>query len=596
MVEARPETPELRGAASWEDLPQWRSRILQSVLTACAVGGVVAYVPSVWLAVRTGLWPVVVADTIGYALIVALALWRRGPHGVRTSGLLAIGYFLGVLLLVLLGPYGAGYLWLFVVPVLAGVLVGFRASLWASFLNALTLLVIGLLLARGQVSWSHIYSPVTFTVIAANFVLLNTLIAACLGTLLRGLESSIERLGAEVIERRRAEAERESLARELLQARKMESLGTLAGGIAHDFNNILQALFGYAEMVRTRVEPGSRARLHIESVIAAADRGRDLVARILSFSRQTEPDLRPLDLAEAARETLHLLRATLPSTIALRLEDPGQEVVVNADSTQLQQVLMNLCTNAAHALREAGGELTVEVAVLDLTAAESARRGVAGPHCARLTVADTGPGIDPAVLDRIFEPYFTTRRGGRGSGLGLAVVHGIVRSHGGAIEVTSALGQGTRFDVFFPRLLGPAVARRPSEPLVPAVRRARILLVDDEPSIVEITCEVLESLGYDALGISDPKEALALLGRDPSRFDLVITDLTMPGMSGDALAARMLELRPGLPIVLVTGYREAMTREKVRSLGIRELALKPLDMAELGRVVRLALLPLAETR
>jgi signal transduction histidine kinase/ActR/RegA family two-component response regulator len=589
MPEARPEAT--------EDLPLWRARILQSVLTACAFGGLVAYVPSVWLSLRTGLLAVAVADTLAYGLVVALALWRRGPHKARTSALLAIGYLLGVLLLAVIGPYGAGYLWLFVVPVLAGVLLGFRASLYASVLNAVTLSVVGLLVARGDLTWSGDYSPVTFAVIAVNFVLLNTLTAACLGTLLRGLERSIERLGAEVVERRRAEAERESLARELLQARKMESIGTLAGGIAHDFNNILQALMGYAEMVRTRVEPDSRARLHIDSVLVAAERGRDLVARILSFSRQSEPDLRPLDLAEAARETLHLLRATMPSTIDLRFEEPDRDVVVSADSTQLQQVLMNLCTNAAHALRRGGGRLTVSVAAIDLDPADAARHGLVSPHCARLVVEDTGPGIDPAALDRIFEPYFTTRRGGRGSGLGLAVVHGIVKSHGGAVEVMSTLGQGTRFDVFLPRLEGRAVVPRSlSAAPVLAVTRASILLVDDEPSIVDIICEALKSLGYEAHGVTDSTEALALFARDPARFDLVITDLTMPGMGGDVLAARILKLRPDLPIVLVTGYREAMTREKVRALGIRELALKPLDIAELGRVVQLALRPVEETR
>jgi signal transduction histidine kinase len=581
-VEAGPANPALPGAPG-DELARWRARILQSVLTACASGGLLAYVPSVWLSIHSGLFTIAVVDSIAYALILALARWRSGPHEVRTWALLIIGYTLGLLLLVLLGPSGAGYLWLFVVPVLAGVLLGLRASLYTSALNAITLAGVGILVARGDLAWSSTYSAVTFGVVAVNFALLNTLTAACLGTLLRGLETTIESLEAEVIERRRVEAERESLARELLQARKMEALGTLAGGIAHDFNNILQALFGYAEMVKKRIEPASPVRSHIESVIAAAERGRALVARILSFSRQAEPDLQPLDLVEAAREAVHLLRATLPSTIDLVFEPPPQEIAVSADTTQIQQVLMNLCTNAAHALREGGGRLTVSVGAVD-------------PLRALLTVADTGPGIDPTVLDRIFEPYFTTRRGGRGSGLGLAVVHGIVKSHGATIEVTSALGQGTRFDVHFPRLLDQAIVKKaaPAIPLA-AVRRASILLVDDEQAIVEITCEVLESLGYDAFGVSDPEEALALFRRDPARFDLVITDLTMPRLGGDALATQMLGLRPDLPVVLVTGYREAMTREKVRSLGIRELALKPLDMAELGRVVHLALLPASKT-
>jgi signal transduction histidine kinase/CheY-like chemotaxis protein len=596
MAESPRGTPDPPLVAVAEDLSSWRARILQSLLTSCALGGAVACVPSVWLLLRGGLLAVAVINTLAYAMVVALALWRGGRREVRASVFLALGQLVGVLLLVEVGPAGAGYLWLFSVPLIAGVLLGFRVSLYASGLNAVTLAAIGVLVARGDIAWSGTFSLASFAVIAVNFVLLNTLTAASLATLLRGLETSLDRLGAEVIERRRAEAERESLARELLQARKMEALGTLAGGIAHDFNNILQALFGYAEMVRAAVEPESRARRHIDSVLAAAGRGRDLVARILSFSRQSEPLLRPLDLVQAAQEALHLLRATMPPTIDLRFEAPDRDVVVRADATQLQQVLMNLGTNAAHALSEAGGRLTVAVAAEDLTPAESDRRGIA-QRCARVTFEDTGPGIDQEILDRIFEPYFTTRRGGRGSGLGLAVVHGIVKSFGGTIEVTSKLGTGTRFDVLFPRCEDEQVATRPPDAVpILASGRARVLLVDDEVSIVEITCEVLGRLGYDALGMTDPEEALALFLRDPHRFDLVITDLTMPRLGGDVLATRMLELRPDLPIVLLTGYQEAMTRERVRSLGIRELALKPLDIVELGRVVHQALLPPSKTR
>ena len=558
----------------------WRRRILDGLLATLAVAAFVAYVPGLWLSVVNGLTAIAALDTVAYALVVLLAVWRRGPFAFRAWATLAVGYTLGATLLVVLGPFGAGYLWLFAVPVMAGGLLGIRAGVLATLLNLVTLAVVGGAAASGALPWSHTFTTAGFAVIAASFATLNALTAVCIGAIVRGLESTVGRLAAEIEERRAAESARAALEKELLQARKLEAIGTLAGGIAHDFNNILQALLGHAAMARVRIEPGSPAARHLEGVVTAAERARDVVSGMLSFSRRSEPVVRPVDLAAAVQEDLGLIRASIPATIHIRF-DPGPErVVVEADRVQLQQVLMNLCTNAAHAMREAGGRLTVAV---------SAEGG-----SARLRVEDTGPGVPPELQDRIFEPYFTTRPQGEGTGLGLAVVHGIVASHGGSVAVENAPEKGARFDVRLP-LTNRLPAADVAVPGPDATGRggARVLLVDDEPSLVEVGCDVLEHLGYRPRGCSDPLEALALVEADPAAFDLVVTDLTMPGLTGDHLAARLVAIRPDLPIVLATGFEAALTPEAARRAGIRALVRKPLDLKGLAQVVAEALGPSA---
>ena len=557
----------------------WRHRILDGLLATLAVAAFVAYVPGVWLSVVNGLTAIAVLDTVAYAFVVFLAVWRRGPFAFRAWATLAVGYALGAALLVVLGPFGAGYLWLFAVPVMAGGLLGIRAGVLATLLNLATLALVGAAAASGALPWSRSFAPAGFAVIAASFVTLNAVTAVCIGAIVRGLESTVGRLAAEIEERRAAEGARAALEKELLQARKLEAVGTLAGGIAHDFNNILQALLGHAAMARVRIDPGSPAARHLEGVVTAAERARDVVSGMLSFSRRSEPAVRAIDLAAAVQEDLGLIRASIPATIHIRFDPGPDRVVVEADPVQLQQVLLNLCTNAAQAMKETGGRLLVAVAVED--------------GAARLRVQDTGPGIPPELLDRIFEPYFTTRPHGGGTGLGLAIVHGIVASHGGTVAVQSEPGQGARFDIRLPlsTRLPAAADGAASGPAAAGRGGARVLLVDDEPSLVEVGCDVLEHLGYRPRGCCDPLEALALVEADPSAFDLVVTDLTMPGLTGDQLAARLVAIRPDLPIVLATGFEAALTPEAARRVGIRALVRKPLDLKGLAQVVAEALGP-----
>jgi PAS domain S-box-containing protein len=385
----------------------------------------------------------------------------------------------------------------------------------------------------------------------------------------------------DIRETRRLEAE-------LRQSQKMEAIGTLAGGIAHDFNNILSAIMGFADLARMRIEDPEKVSGYLERILEATRRARDLVRQILAFTRQSEQALAPTAIGPLVKETLGLLRATFPAHIRIesRVEpDPGS---ANADPTQIHQVLMNLCTNARQAMgEERSGTLTV--------ALEAVHAGPEGPAEApelapgeylRLTVADTGPGIDPTIRHRIFDPYFTTKGPGEGTGLGLSVVHGIVRRHGGDIRVMDRPGGGTVFRVYLPRI--PAEDRRDRNGRADAPARGaeRILIVDDEPSLAAVGREILGAAGYRVAALTDSREALRVFERAPERFDLVLTDMTMPGMSGAELARRILRVRPEMPIFLCTGFSGAMTPERAEAMGIRAFFMKPLDYAAVAETIR----------
>jgi PAS domain S-box-containing protein len=390
----------------------------------------------------------------------------------------------------------------------------------------------------------------------------------------------------DITERKQAEEDRTRVEAQLRQAQKMEALGTLAGGIAHDFNNILGIIVGYSEMAQMDASDGSRVREDLQEVLKATHRAKDLVQQILAFSRRGEQERKSVQVGLIVKEVLKMLRASLPSTVEIKM-DVTSRAVVFADPTQVHQVLMNLCTNAAHAMRDHGGVL--EVSLTDVLTPESISRHsdlLPGPYV-KLTVKDTGQGIDPLVLDRIFDPFFTTKEKGVGTGLGLSVVHGIVKSHGGALEVESHLGEGAAFQVFFPameRAPGPQICQR-----VPLPRgRERVLLVDDEPALALVTKQMLENLGYGVDYRTNGLEALDAFRhqRKEKAFDLVITDMTMPHLTGDDLARELLRLQPNLPIILCTGFSEKMDAEKAKSLGIQTFLMKPVVLRELAETVR----------
>ncbi|MEW6499987.1 MAG: response regulator [Thermodesulfobacteriota bacterium] len=382
--------------------------------------------------------------------------------------------------------------------------------------------------------------------------------------------------------------EQKQLAVQLQQAQKMQAIGTLAGGIAHDFNNILGAVLGYTDLALLEIpEENQVLRERLEAVLHAGMRAKGLVGQILAFSRQSETRRDPLEIGPIVKEALKLLRASLPATIEIRQEIGRSPAVVLADPVQLHQVLMNLCTNASHAMRQEGGTLTVRLDEVAMGADLAQRHPDLKPGSyIRLTVRDTGHGIEPSVMARIFEPFFTTKEVGEGTGMGLAVVHGIVKEHGGAIEVSSEAGEGTSFAVYFPRyeLAPPEV---PAVPELPLPRGSeRVLFVDDEPVLARLGEVMLGRLGYRVAAFTSSVEALQALKKQPSGCDLVVTDLTMPRMTGLELTKRIRALRPELPVLLCTGYSEAAVEEAAKAIGIDHCLRKPLVLRELAMAVR----------
>ena len=384
--------------------------------------------------------------------------------------------------------------------------------------------------------------------------------------------------------------EKEEMEKRLGQAQKMEAIGTLAGGIAHDFNNILTPIIIHAEMALEDIPAKKTAlRFSLEEVLKAAERAKDLVQQILAFSRQTEGKQVVLNVAPVVKEALKLLRASVPTTIEIRRNIKTEPWSILADPTQIHQILMNLCTNAAHAMREKGGVLEIGIAneSLDSEAAAGIPGLTPGSYL-MLSVGDTGHGMTPEVMERIFEPYFTTKGKGEGTGLGLAVVHGIVASLGGAVAVESEPGKGSRVRVYFPM-----VDRKP----LPAVQSTaslprgteHILLVDDEQSMVDAMRPMLEHLGYRVTAGTSSVEALEVFRADPSGFDLLLTDQTMPALTGIELAREILSIKPGIPILLCSGFSDLVDEEKATAAGIRGYIMKPIVMREMAAMIRRAL-------
>jgi PAS domain S-box-containing protein len=369
----------------------------------------------------------------------------------------------------------------------------------------------------------------------------------------------------------------------LLRSQRLEALGTLAGGIAHDFNNVLLPIMGYTELLRREVPAGSRQAAWLQVIAEASQRARDLVARILLFTRQSESRHVPMRLEPVIQEVLGLLRSTVPATIHLRAEVDSDEWILG-DPAQMHQVLMNLCVNAVQAMPE-GGELTLAVDVTELSGFECyLGQELTGRHL-RLKVADTGVGMDPETLSHIFEPFFTTKAVGQGTGLGLSTVFGIVRAHAGALRVQSAPGAGSTFELYFPVTSAPAATERPHrERSAPGTER--VLVVDDEPAIAELTQAVLDNLGYRVTALTSSLEALARLAADPGAFDAVVTDQTMPGLTGEALAERLRSLNPSVPIVLCTGLGSEGLHGAVSTGVITAVVHKPYRPSELAALLR----------
>jgi nitrogen-specific signal transduction histidine kinase/CheY-like chemotaxis protein len=373
---------------------------------------------------------------------------------------------------------------------------------------------------------------------------------------------------------------------QLRQAQKMEAIGTLAGGIAHDFNNILAAILGFTEMAAEDVADRPEVQRSLQNVLKSAMRARELVKQILIFSRKTNYARSPVSLSPLVKETVQLLRAPIPTTIEIKLTARTSSDTVLAAPVEIQQILMNLATNASLAIQETGGTLEISLTDIDFKPDSPVLGADVMPgEYAQLVVKDTGIGMSPQVMSRVFEPFFTTREVGKGTGMGLAVVYGIVKDLQGTITVESEPGVGSTF-----RVLIPKVKSEEKEEQVPIAHatggKEHILFIDDEEMLAEWGEAALERLGYRVTVFTSSTEALKAFSADPSQFDLVITDHAMPHMAGSQLSSELLRIRLDLPIILCTGHSETMSREKAKDLGIREFLMKPLNKQELAEAVR----------
>jgi PAS domain S-box-containing protein len=390
----------------------------------------------------------------------------------------------------------------------------------------------------------------------------------------------------DITEQKRAEQQQRELEEQLRQAQKLDALGTLAGGIAHDFNNILGAIISYSELSKLDNSGNHPLQANLDEVLRASARAANLVRQILSFSRQQKEEREALQLAPIIKEALSLLRASLPSTIALEQQIENALPDVLANPTQVHQIVMNLCTNAAHAMKGKQGQITVELSeiqVLDAGPKPHVELQPGGYVC--MTVQDTGHGMDVTTSKRIFEPFFTTKGSGEGTGLGLSVVHGIVKEYGGVVTVDSELGRGTSFAIYLPAR--PAI-EKPASVVATEIPRGngeRVLFVDDEPVLGDVAQKMMQRLGYRATVFRSSEAALTAFQSDPTAFDALITDLTMPAMTGVELALQVLATRPALPVILVSGSSGQLTATELRKLGIRELLSKPLDYGTLARIL-----------
>jgi signal transduction histidine kinase/CheY-like chemotaxis protein len=370
---------------------------------------------------------------------------------------------------------------------------------------------------------------------------------------------------------------------QLRQAQKLEAIGTLAGGIAHDFNNILSVVLGFTELALNQTKKDTSLSGDLQEVYNAGIRAKKLVSQILTFARQSKEERKPIQVNLIAKEVLKFIRSTIPTTIEIKQNIESNSFIMGSD-TQLHQIIMNLCTNAAHAMSDNGG--TLEVALKDVTIDRALDKGkLKFGKYVEIKVRDTGVGIEPQIIDKIFEPYFTTKGQGEGTGIGLAAVHGIVETYRGKAFVESILGKGTTFFIYLP-IWEESKFELPSNSKEIPIGQERILFVDDEPAITKLTGRILDQLGYSVTTSTSSVEALELFRSKPDAYDLVISDVTMPKMTGDQLTKKLIEIRPDIPVILCTGYSKKFSKESASEIGMKAFINKPIIQADLAKTVR----------
>lgn len=690
-----------------DPLTFWRERILLIICFLAAVLGPIALIPSLWLAYQERLWSVILLDSAAYITSVVIIIGRDWPLKGRTCGVCFILYALGACLLFILGPVGAGYIWLFGASVIISAIIGLEAAIWTLVLNAVTLLSISIFIRYGVMQWTILYDNALekWLVMSANFLLLNAFVTLTTAMMLNGLSKALsteqdfihslqeseERFRAisefshhaiciidetaritwvnnrmleisgysrkqvlggrtfldflapessdfvmsnylkfingevyqhhyhfniiradganrliekymtdyadkhgrkhliismiDVTDQKLAEDERKAMEEMLRQGQKMEAIGTLSGGIAHDFNNILSSVLGYAELALDTVEMETPLERYINGIYQAGIRARDLVRQILVFSRKSEKELKPVQVNQIVKEVLNLLSSTTPSNIKIEHNIDSKSLILS-DAVQVHQVLMNLCTNAVYAMEDTGGTMTINLTdvMLDgifVTPYPDLHPG----NYIKLEVLDTGTGMTPDILEHIFDPFFTSKKPGEGTGMGLSVVHGIIKSSGGAILVDSTPGNGSSFTVYLPVLQNKSAVE--IEPMTALSHgNEHILFIDDEARIADISEEILKLLGYRVTIRTSSLEALELFMHRSNDFDLVVTDMTMPNMTGDRLAIELMKIRPNIPVILCTGYSKKVSDKAASNIGIKALVYKPIVKADFAKTIR----------
>jgi len=404
----------------------------------------------------------------------------------------------------------------------------------------------------------------------------------------KDLEQANYKLENELTERKKLEKKQAEVSNQLRQSQKMEAIGTLAGGIAHDFNNILAAIIGFTELSLTETNNDTTLKSRLEKVLQASDRAKDLVRQILTFSHQSDYEKQPLKLKLIVTETLQLLRASLPAIIDIK-KNLNSSGYILADYTQMHQVIMNICTNAWYAMKDKGGTLSVELKDKNISSDDPSRPVDLAPgQYLVLTINDTGCGIRPDLVDRIFDPYFTTKDKDKGTGLGLSVVHGIINKCDGAITIDTQLEKGSTFKVFLPEFFPHVKTETFKEPLILG-NNEHILFVDDEVFQIELAQEFVKQLGYQITTCADSLDALDLFSNNTEKFNLVITDMIMPKMTGKDLAKRIRTMNSHIPIILSTGYSDDIVKEKLDQIGITKCLMKPFGIADFAEAIHAVL-------
>jgi|GEM_PF-6330846 len=594
------------------DVDWWRSRILGRLLVTFLVFSVVAVVPSVVASISVGAWALVVVDLAFVAWFAVLWRFDTIPSRIRTRLLLFSVYALAAGLLGFIGSRGAGFIWLFGYVVLTALLLGHTALLQAIALSLIT--VAGFTFASHHAPLDSPYPDwrLLWAVLGGNTVLLAAVVAAAMSGVLEGLGRTLHRgatlrdalsernhaldhsnraLQAEIQRREESEAARERLQQQLAQAEKMDALGRLSRGIAHDLNNLLQPIVMHGEFIREAAPADATWRQDAEQVLMSASRASSLVRQVLTFGQQVAPHIERVNLLDHINQTVSLARAATRSTATVRVRGPSTPVHVYIDPTHLHQLVMNLCTNALQAMNAEGGLLEVACGVGKPTlkdrqvhrhqAGETDRTGP--DACAWVTVTDTGPGIGAELVDRVFEPFFTTRVDQGGTGLGLSIVHGLVLRAGGSLTLSTGPGEGTAFAIALP-CANPSVAPTPPPRPVPSSPpdvHPCVLVVDDEPTLRRVTARILRKGPFEVIVADSAEAALDLVTEGNQAVDMVLSDRRMPHMTGEELAEQLAVLRPDLPVVLMSGDGTERSPEDLTRLGVREVLAKPFGSKQL---------------